>query len=259
MSDAARDRLPPLAIGTVLGRAFGVMTGNPLTVFALAFLFGALPSGVAAVFTRFETGGDRDAQAGLAALYIGYAVIFVLCSALSQAALVRATSAYLDGRTAGIGECMRVGIVKALPVIGLITLSVLGIFLGLFVFLVPGIMLLVRWAVVTPALVEEDCGVTRAFGRSADLTKGARWHIFALLIVTLVIVWLISAVAAIPTLMLGIDRMGVEYASPVAIGLSLVSSTITTALWSTVLTSLYFTLRERREGPQTQQLADIFA
>lgn len=257
MSEMTRDRMAPLAIGTVLGRAFGVMTGNPVTVFALAFLFGALPSAVAAFFTRFDTAGDLDAQAGLAALYIGYAAIFILCSALSQAALVRATSAYLEGRAATIGECVRAGIVKALPVIGLTILFAIGFFLGFMLFIVPGILLVVRWAVVTPALVEEGRGVMEAFGRSGDLTKGARWHIFALLIVTLVIVWLISAAATIPTLMLGIN--GLEYASTPAIILSLISSTLTTALWATVLTSLYFTLRERREGPQTEQLQDIFA
>lgn len=258
MTDAGRDRVAPLAIGTVLGRAFGVMTGNPVTVFAIAFLFGAVPQSLITFFTGVQAGGDQDAQAGLAAIYIGYFLVFILCAALSQAALVRATSAYLDGRVASMGECVRTGIVKALPVIGLSILFMLGLMLGFILLIVPALILLVRWSVATPALVEEDGGVIEAFARSNQLTKGARWHVLFLMIVVLVISWLIAAVALIPAMMIGVRQAN---ATPTVVGvaLSLVTSTVTTALWSTVVTSLYFSLRERREGPQTQRLADVFA
>jgi uncharacterized membrane protein len=258
MSDVGQDRAAPLAIGTVLGRAVGVMTGNPLTVFSIAFLFGALPQVLLTFFTQVNPAGDSLAQAGLVALYVGYFVVFILCSALSQAALVRATSAYLDGRVAGLAECVRAGIGKAIPVIGLSILFTLGLMFGLLLLVVPGIILFVRWSVASAALVEEDGGVIEAFSRSNELTRGARWHVFFLMIIVLVISWLISAIATVPALMAGLDQAN-AVPTATSIALTLVTSTITTALWSTVVTSLYFSLRDRRDGPRSQQLADVFA
>lgn len=257
MAYADRDYGSSVAIGTVLGRAFGVMTGNPLTVFGISFLFGALPQGLMEFFGPVETGGNSFAELGLGVVYIAYAIFFILCSGLAQAALVRASGAFLQGRAAGIGECIAAGIPKALPAIGVIILFVLAFMLGFALFVIPGMMLMVRWAVVLPALVEDDTGVTEAFSRSSFLTKGARWQILGLMFVGLIINWLIALVAFVPGLMMGLNN--VTSPSIAGVSLSMVSSTLSTALWSTILTSLYFTLRENREGPQTERLAEVFA
>lgn len=248
-----------LAIGTVLGRAFGVMTGNPLTVFGISFLLAALPQGLLQYFGPFDTGGDATAEMGQALLYILYAIVFILLSGLTQAALVRASGAFLDGRVAGLGECIAVGIGKALPAIGLMILLALGVMLGFVLLVIPGMMLLMRWAVVLPALVEEDVGVTEAFGRSSYLTDGARWQIFGLFFVVGLINWLIAMVAAIPKLMVaGLTQLNAPL-DATGLVIELVSSTLGTGLWAAVVTSLYFTLRENREGPQAQKLAEVFA
>jgi hypothetical protein len=97
--------------------------------------------------------------------------------------------------------------------------------------------------------------VIEAFGRSRYLTKGARWAILALLIVAMVITWLVALVAFIPGALLGAAGLS----GAMVMGVSLISSTFNAALWSTVLTSLYFALRDRREGPRTEQLASVFA
>ena len=259
MAFADKDYGSSVAIGTVLGRAFGVMTGNPLTVFGISFLFAALPQGLLQYFGPFETGGNAAAEMGQALIYIAYGIVFILFSGLTKGALVRATGAFLEGRIAGLGECIGVGIAKALPAIGVMILFVLGFMLGFLLFVVPGIMLLVRWAVILPALVEEDAGVTEAFSRSSYLTKGARWQILGLLIVVMVINWLIAAVVAIPTFMAdGLARPNAPL-NLTGLLIQLVSSTLVTGLWSTVITSLYFALRENREGPQAQKLAEVFA
>src|SRR3546814_14393610 len=50
------------------------------------------------------------------------------------------------------------------------------------------------WAVVAPALVEERTGVFGAFGRSRELTKGARWKVFGLELILLVAMWIVTLV-----------------------------------------------------------------
>lgn len=50
--------------------------------------------------------------------------------------------------------------------------------LGLVLFIVPGILLIVRYALLDPAVVLEGAGATKARSRSTELTIGVRWQIF---------------------------------------------------------------------------------
>ncbi|MFD1786801.1 hypothetical protein ACFSC3_04370 [Sphingomonas floccifaciens] len=252
------DRAPPLAIGTVMGRAFGVMTGNPMTVFAIAFLLGAVPQQVMSQLLMVRIGPDAAAQSGFVALMVLNFIVYAICTALALAALVRTTGAFVQGRTIGLGESLSGGLVKLLPLIGVAILYTIGIAVGWVFLIVPGIIVLVTWIVTIPALVEEDRGVFAAFGRSRELTRGVRWTIFFLVVIVLILSWLASALGAVPTVILNGGLTGLK-PTPVTVVTALITSTLTTALWSTVVTSLFFTLREAREGPQTEQLADVFA
>lgn len=59
-------------------------------------------------------------------------------------------------------------------------LTSIGIGLGLVFFIIPGLLLFVRWSVGLPALLRENLGVSEAMGRSRDLTEGNRWRILGL-------------------------------------------------------------------------------
>ncbi|MCX6929756.1 MAG: hypothetical protein NT154_42065 [Verrucomicrobia bacterium] len=52
------------------------------------------------------------------------------------------------------------------------------VILGLFALLIPGILLLVRYALLDCVVVLEECDSSKARQRSNDLTKGRRWQIF---------------------------------------------------------------------------------
>lgn len=248
------------SIGAIMGRAFGVMFANPVAVFGIAFLFGAIPQLVMTLLLPSNPGSDFRLFLANGFLYLVSLLVYVLFSALAQGAIVRATGAYIVGTQASIADCLRVGLVKALPLIALAILTSLGVMLGFLLLIVPGIILALMWAVATPALVMEDIGVVDAFGRSRFLTKGARWNVLFLMIVVAIAMWLVMAVAVVPTLILG-GGMAAMGTAPTAISMIVdaVTTTFGTALWSTMQTSLYFALRDWREGPQTDALADVFA
>jgi uncharacterized membrane protein len=129
--------------------------------------------------------------------------------------------------------------------------------------IVPGIMLYIRWSVAAPALVEERIGVFDALGRSSDLTDGARWKIFGLELVALVGYWMFSgAVAAILFSMYGgMEGMRATAATGFPLtyyAISAVSSTITSAVWGVIQTALYVELRNWKDGPPTDALAEVF-
>lgn len=254
-----------VSIGRIFSRAFGTIGSNPVATLGIAFLFGALPSllltYVAQTF-QAESVAILGA-AGMIAVVIFSAVIAIALSMVTQGALVRATVAYTDGRKASFGESAMAGLGVALPLFLLGIGSALGIAVGFLLLIVPGIILYVMWSVAAPALVEEGLGPTEAFGRSNDLTAGARWKIFGLLLVMLVLYWMFSAlVVALGAMWYGSMAELTQVADggfPIGyLVVNAIAGTITSAVWGVIQTSLYVELRDWKDGPRTEALADIF-
>ncbi|HJT41009.1 MAG TPA: hypothetical protein VJ762_11820 [Sphingobium sp.] len=253
-----------LSIGTVLSRTFGTLGDNPVATFGIAFLFGALPQLLYSYFIGSSLVGARGSAAlGTVAVSLGSSAVFLLLSMLVQGALVRATVAHADGQRASLAQCIGTGLSAALPLIGLSILMVLGVMAGFLLFFVPGVMLFLMWAVAVPALVAEEEGVFAAFGRSRFLTKGARWKIFGLQLVLLVLIFVFSAIYGAILLAGGMASAaafeGVARLSPLLLIFSAISNTLLIAFWSTAQANLYIGLREWKDGPQAGKLADIFS
>jgi hypothetical protein len=247
------------------------MGSNPLATFGIAFLFGALPQQLYASFFQAAVQASLIASTGtfgsvLATVLasIGAIVISLACSMLVQGALVRTTMAYAEGQQASIGQSIATGVSMILPLLALTVLMVLGLVVGFTLLIVPGIILAIMWSVAVPALVAERTGVFAAFARSRFLTKGQRWKIFGLLLLLAVISWIISGIVGVIMVTSGgMTALAAQMASgQVPIGyiiFSLVLTTLISAIWGTVQTSLYISLRNWKEGPQTEALAEVFA
>jgi len=83
--------------------------------------------------------------------------------------------------------------VTVLPVVvAAVIISTLGIFVGFIAFLVPGILLSLRWAVVAQSAALERGSWTDALRRSADLTRKNYWHVLGLILLVGVMGWLVT-------------------------------------------------------------------
>jgi hypothetical protein len=254
-----------MSVGRVFSRGFGVIVDNPLTVFGISFLLGAVPSVAVNWLQRQVVGGrmDRYQVVGSATVMLGSIFVGLVLQALVQGSLVRAALAFARGERATFGECVGSAFAVVLPLIGLAILMILGIWLGLALLIVPGVMVFVMWSVASPALVAERTGVFGAFGRSRFLTRGARWKVFGIEVILIVIYYVFIGAFAATTL----TATGTGFATSVTTnGLSLgwlvatiFSSTVATTVWSTVQTALYVELRNWKEGLPEQSLAEIFA
>ncbi|GAA0324420.1 hypothetical protein GCM10009087_38410 [Sphingomonas oligophenolica] len=258
-----------MSIGRVFNRAFSTLGGNPVTVFGISFVFGALPS----LLLNYGTRNLGYTQQGFAtgaispAIFFGTTIVTALLtlffSMLTQGALVRTTAAFSEGRNASFGESAMAGVRAAVPLFLLGILMGLGLALGFVLLIVPGIILYLMWAVAAPALVEERTGVFGAFDRSSFLTKGARWKIFALGLIMMLIYWLFAAaIGLILVAIYGVQGLADSMRQGPSIAWVLVSgvmSTILTAILTTIHTSLYVELRNWKDGPASEKLADIFA
>ena len=255
-----------VSIGDVLSRTFGTIGSNPLATLGIAFLFGALPSMlVQSLFQSVRQ--DAFIQLGtFAAITLGLLsiVVAILLSVITQGALVRATVAYSEGRKASFSESVMAGLRVALPLVLLGLLSSLGIALGLMLLIVPGVILAIMWSVAGPVVVEEQMGPVEALGRSRFLTAGARWKIFGLMLVLFVLYLMLSgAIGLIAVLWYGnpAELANGEYLSmPIgALVITGVLQTLTSAFWGVLVSSLYVELRNWKDGPTAETLAEIFA
>jgi len=254
-----------VSIGRIFSRAFATIASNPVATLGIAFLFGALPSFVL-VYLIASLGADLAGSIGpvaAVAVAIFSGVAAILLSMITQGALVRATVAFSEGRKASLAESATAGLSVAVPLFLLGLLSAIGMALGFVLLVVPGVILYVMWSVAAPALVEERLGPIEALGRSRDLTEGARWKIFGLVLVIVVAYLTFSGlVQGAGALAFGADAdMPTNLMTGVPLGYlttTLVSDTVSSAVWGVILTSLYVELRDWKDGPPTEALAEIF-
>ena len=256
---AGEDNERTFSIGRIFSIAFGVMAHNPLVAFGVTLLLSALPGtlltfGLAQM--NFDMRDNNTFWGVIGSGLIGFMLSLVL-RALVQGCLVRATIAESEGRKASLGECLGVAAARALPLIAVSMLFVIGVSVGLLLLIVPGIMFAIACAVVAPVVVEERVGVIEAFGRASVLTRGARWKIFGLALLVLILVWLLQAFAGM--IAATMFRGGLDPFSTAMIFFNIVIGTIVATFWSTVQTAMYVELRNWKDGPQTAQLSDIFA
>lgn len=263
MASFAQSEDRGVSIGRVFARAFGTLRDNPAATLGIAFLCTALPS-VAVLYATQNMqaiwAASAEPMARLAVIAVGIvsSLVSILLWMITQGALVRATVAFSEGRKASLGESVVAGLQVAVPLFLMGLLSGIGIALGAMLLIVPGMLLYVLWSVAAPSLVEERLGPVEALERSRELTSGARWPIFGLLLILLVAYLLVSVGFAL------IGLKSPAFGAPPALGsadiaMNLISSTVTPAVVGVVHTSLYVELREWKDGPRGEVLADIFA
>ncbi|HYD45733.1 MAG TPA: hypothetical protein VEA79_10775 [Phenylobacterium sp.] len=256
MSDTTRARFD---LGRVLERLFGALGRNFLVFFGLALILTGLPAALSAFAFAGRVDAASDGGRSLA-LFLAGSLIGFVSSFILQASIVHGAVMDLNGRRPTLVDCLTGGLRHFLPVLAISILAAIAVMFGLLIFLAPGIILLTVWAVVVPAQVVENRGVFGAFGRSADLTDGHRWAIFALLVVWLIISFVIGAAITGGALSLAASTGSSSaqalvawqgLAQPLANALSAVIS-------STGIAALYVELRRAREGAAPEDLAAVF-
>lgn len=249
-----------MSIGRVFNRGFGALGANAATMFGIAFLFGALPI---AVLNLWQTSAGTPHDFGSSAAFIGgMGIVSFVLTQLAQGGLVRATIAHIDGRAVTFGACIATGARFALPLLGLGFLLGIGVTIGFALLIIPGIMLYLAWSVAIPSLVVERSGIMASFGRSAFLTRGARWNILAIGLVMLCLYYAMYAVMGVITVALtgfpGLDQ-GLSAYATLSTVLTAITTTVATAATAAIQTSLYVELRDWKDGPAVDVLSDIFA
>lgn len=261
LADGVQDR--NVSIGRVFSLAFNTIGHNPMATIGIALLLGALPSTLMQVGVR-EYSVDIVSSVGMLGTAVAGIATFIAIMAfafISQGALLRAALSESEGRRASFGECLAAGFAVALPLLGVALVTTFGVMFGFVLLLVPGVILYLMWSVAAPAVVAEKLGVFGALGRSRQLTSGARWKILGIELIILVIYYIFAVVVGV---VFRTQLTSGDYGNPMRMGTGMIITTmlLSTALsvvWGTVQAALFIELRNWKEGPHAEALAEVFS
>ncbi|MDQ3857910.1 MAG: hypothetical protein M3327_05605 [Actinomycetota bacterium] len=159
-----------------------------------------------------------------------------------QGALATAVEDIRDGRAdLSLGETFS----RVRPQLGSIivagVLAGIGVFLGLLLLIVPGLVLMTWWVLIIPVIALERTSAGPGFSRSRELVRGYGWNVFGVIVLTIL-------------LLLGFEIVLAIALTPAADWLQsfvsgIVSGTLTAPFIALVWTLLYFRLRQAKSTP----------
>lgn len=242
-------------IGRVISNAVDVVVRNFLLCAGLSLLFVGLPQMLFRwlILAPMMLTGNRIAP-GMMGAYFGYAGLLGLVNlalgVVLSAALVRAAIEHLSGRTPRIGECLMTALRLALPLIVMFILIGIAVTIGLMLLIVPGVILMLGWALVVPVMVQERRGIIESMSRSRELARGTKWSLFGLYLVVLVAAWMLQSMVMMAQMTSG------PLVTAVAAGLV---AAFVALVYACIPAAAYVELRAVKEGASVQELAEVFA
>ena len=248
-------------IGRVIGDTFGVLGRNFAAFAILALVLVGLPSAIVGWFTPAPDPANPLAAFG--PNFFLAILVSIVFSAILQGAIIYGTVQDLSGAKPSVNDALATGLRAFLPLVIVSILFALAVGLGMILLIVPGIMIAVAWCVAVPSLVAERLGIFDAFGRSAELTRGNRWRIFALFVilwvVSLVLAMIVGAVTGGAAMTAAMSGAPVPTQNPVFIIMNALVGAVSALLGATGVAVLYVQLRNAQEGGGPQWLSEIFA
>ncbi len=173
------------------------------------------------------------------------ALIAVLISLVGlfwvQGALATAADDIRDGRAdLSLGETFSRVRPQLAAIVVAGVLAGIGIFLGLVLLIVPGLVLLTWWVLIIPVVALERTCAGDAFGRSRELVRGYGWNVFGVIVLTILL--LIGFEIVLSIVLIPVAGWLRSFLSNV------VSGTLTTPFVALVWTLLYLRLRDAKQA-----------
>ncbi len=246
----------PFEMGQVVSQTFGVIGRNAVSIFIVCFamtLTGVL-LGAAAHFGLL--GASLSSQLWLN--YLASLVSGIVTHAILLSGVTVIVMTDLDGRPVSFSRALQLGLQVCLPVMAIDVLILLGVFVGIILLIVPGLMLMVWWLVAVPVRVVEGPMIGGALARSRSLTKGCRWPIFALILGYVVLAGLVQGGLILAAGGYVAYTVNVAGYDPMTVGAGAVAGSILSAISTAGVSTIYAELRRIKEGASPNRLAAVF-
>jgi hypothetical protein len=227
------------AVGTALSRSLSIWKRN------VAFFFGI------ALFASLPTLLHQPEGLGRSGEWLRWGLVFVLssiCRSIAEGLMTYSVLEQLRGRKPPVAEALARGWSRAGPLLAATLFTSMLVVGAALAFVIPALILLVRWALLSPVVVAESGVDPRA--RSAELTAGHRWAIFGIMVLFLTAA---GALELIARLTLG-RLAGVVPKLITAIFPGALTFSVSAVLYSVI----YYQLRSEKEGIDIEQLTSVF-
>ena len=235
-------------IGDVFNKTFGVF-GRHFITFVILTAIAYIPQFLAVLFRL-----QPDSSSGVDAKsewfpYLLAAIIEIVCASLASAVVIYGVVQDLRGQSFSVQDCLQRALARLVPLLGVAIL--VGIVTGLasLLLVIPGIIVAMMYYVSQPACIAEKLGVTESMSRSAALTKGFRWQVFAILVIFGLLSSIVIQVGTFITMWTG----------PVIAGLWTVALQVIQGAFNATLSGvIYSQLRTAKEGVDIEKIASVF-
>jgi hypothetical protein len=238
-------------IGNVLATGFRIWFKN----FVPFMLITALICSPVLIWIGSSAIGEITTQERLEALinslrYGG--MLMHLLNIVVSSALTYGVVMELQGQRASIGSCITTGIARFFPTLGVALLFALCVIGGLFLLVIPGLIMLCMLYVAPQCAVLERPGVFGSLKRSRELTSGHKFELFGLVF----ILFLLNFALEYAVKKITLDEASNNVTAYVFTLLG--EQMVTTSLGATMASVAYFMLRLEKEGTSAEELAKIF-
>lgn len=250
-------------IGRVFSGGFAIVGRRPLTFVILAALFGYLPTAATLWLTtdwlRPPTPGVVDIGGTLQRLAIVelIAVAFGGFGWVMQGSAAAAALSDFGDRPLSVGEALG----RAAPRLPLAyvmgVLATFAIVLGGFALVVPGVLLSLVWSVGGVVATVENTGF-KAFGRSAELTRGNRVQLFIIFVVWGIAGVVVSFAARVVSGAGMVAAGGTADPLWLTLGVQPLASAAVQVFSTATIVAAYVELRGVKEGLAASSLASLF-
>jgi len=236
--------------GNLLGETFDIFAKGWKTYLPIA-IFIQLPFLLARTIALF-----LDMDTAILVSSVSEQLSNFAAGPLATGAIAFAVFQHYRHQTVKIGESIRYGISRFLPLLGLTLLVALATIGGFFLLVIPGFIAMTGLFVVIPVLMLEETSAREALNRSWNLTKERRLSIFGFIFV----LWLVTTLVAFGLGFVSVLAFGfvtiAEWKAQLATGLAL--GPPLAALQAIGATVAYRELRKEKEGIAEDELAAIF-
>ncbi|MAK61960.1 MAG: hypothetical protein CMK09_13385 [Ponticaulis sp.] len=246
-----------LDIMDVINTSVKVFTENAVVYLVLSAVLIGIPFLIySLILVSIVGGGVSPLSGGFLVWSTLGSFVTMLFSLLLQATVIITAINQMNGRMIDFMAAINQALQHIVPLFILSILLAIGFTIGFALLVVPGILLMLIWAVVVPAYVAEDIEMMSAFGRSADLTKGQRLRILGLVVIVMLIGLAVSLVLGLVSGGSMMDPMA-RYTFAGAI-FSTISQIVMSVLFTIGSAVLYLKLRYLKDGADVGSISSVF-
>jgi len=275
--DWQNPNLKKFDFGRMMSRTFrGALYCAKAFWFPLLLLFGVptflmslwpllLPDGA---YNDLITNGDFDGFAdiftpvviiGAIILYLAYIAI----TAILYVAISYNIYGFYNDNIPSFKASWQRGLSRFWVIIGSMILFLLGVMFGFILLIIPGLLLMLGWYLATPILAMEDTGPVDTLARSWNLSKGSKRWILLFFVVLGVISAILQTIFGLIAMPFGNQALALlEGGSTIFWVLSALGAALSQffIMFLTIagLTSIYYEIRDLKEGVSQDRLSAVF-